>query len=535
MIEILKVPYLGTAEDDVLVAEWFVQEGESFRKGQIVAAVETLKAAFEVEAEADGVLLRRLVEEGARAALQAPLALFAAPGVEVDDAAIDAAAAEVAAAADGQAEAPAEPASSDGGAPAAPAQTGGDAPAAPAARRLARERGIDLGQVRGTGPAGLIRVEDVEAFSPAASALADGTLDPAFLAHLRADRAAFAALGSDFKVALYRRHGALLGDGAHLAPGAVLLVDKLVLGAGAYFGPNTTVEAAELHAGDLLHFGRDCRVRCTKIECGDNAFFTDDIEIGGGGAMEPEAELVVGSHGFVGEHVHLNPCRRLELGDEVVVSRNAVVMTHSFGGSILKGYPNRFAGVRVGSYAQIGIQATLFPGVEMGEGSILLSGSSLVSSVPPGRLYGGVPAKDLKGAHDSLDAENFARIAADLVAEFARQLGLRGFEVSDGADGADATVAVKHKGQVHVLRLVLGDAVPAALSAAVAEEVHVYAACGDAAWDAAPDVVIDLGGGGSVPRIRGSQGPLADAFREFLRKRGVRLEPRTWAYKGGWL
>jgi hypothetical protein len=37
------------------------------------------------------------------------------------------------------------------------------------------------------------------------------------------------------------------------------------------------------------------------------------------------------------------------------------------------------------------------------------------------------------------------------------------------------------------------------------------------------------------PRIRGPIGPLAAAFREFLRKRGCRLHPRTWAYTGGWL
>ena len=37
------------------------------------------------------------------------------------------------------------------------------------------------------------------------------------------------------------------------------------------------------------------------------------------------------------------------------------------------------------------------------------------------------------------------------------------------------------------------------------------------------------------PRLRGPLGPLAAAFREFLRKRGVRMEPRTWSYTGGWL
>jgi hypothetical protein len=37
------------------------------------------------------------------------------------------------------------------------------------------------------------------------------------------------------------------------------------------------------------------------------------------------------------------------------------------------------------------------------------------------------------------------------------------------------------------------------------------------------------------PRLVGVGGPLTEAFREFLRKRGIRLEPRTWTYRGGWL
>ncbi len=531
MTSLLKVPYLGTAEDDVLLAEWFVGEGDAFRKGEAIAVVETLKATFEVEAEADGVLHRQIVEEGTRVPLQAALGVIGAPGEAADDAAIEALMVEAAASQEVVEDIePAEPAQAS----TVSASGGSDAPVAPAARRVASELGVDLSTVRGTGPNGLVRVEDVEAAAAgggAGATVVDGNVDPAFLDHIRADRAAFAALASDFKVALYRKHGAILGNGTHIAPGAMLLVDKLVTGDDAFFGPDTSVEARSLQAGDLLHFGRNCAVRCTKIVCGDNAFFTDDIEIGGGGALEPEAELIVGSHGFVGEHVHLNPCRRLEIGDEVVISRNAVVMTHSFGGSILKGYPNRFSGVRIGSFSQVGILATLFPGVEMGEGSILLSGSSLVSSMPAGRMFGGVPAVDMKSAAQALSDEAFAGIARELVWEFGRQLRLRGREVTTAESENEIVQTVANDGQRHVLRF--GMTALADYSDAVAEEVRAITNLDDAAWDAAPSdvVTIDL----ATPRIQGLAGPLASAFREFLRKRGVRLRPRSWAYKGGWL
>ncbi|MCA8942476.1 MAG: pyruvate dehydrogenase complex dihydrolipoamide acetyltransferase, partial [Planctomycetes bacterium] len=109
MASILRVPYLGTAEDDVLLAEWFVDEGDAFRKGDAVAVVETLKATFEVEAEADGVLLRRVVAEGVRVSLQAAIGVVGEPGEQPVAADIDELVSKAAAERAGAASADAEP------------------------------------------------------------------------------------------------------------------------------------------------------------------------------------------------------------------------------------------------------------------------------------------------------------------------------------------------------------------------------------------------------------------------------------------
>ena len=55
----------------------------------------------------------------------------------------------------------------------------------------------------------------------------------------------------------------------------------------------------------------------------------------------------------------------------------------------------------------------------------------------------------------------------------------------------------------------------------------------DADYTAVPSDLTAIGL--EPPRVRGPLGPLAAALREFLRKRGIRLEPRSWAYTGGWL
>ncbi|MBK8975098.1 MAG: E3 binding domain-containing protein [Planctomycetes bacterium] len=536
MVELLKVPYLGTAEEDVVVAKWLVAAGAPVRRGEAVAVVETLKAAFEVEAERDGVLVRTLVDEGARVSVQAPLAVVAAAGEAPDDGAIDALLADAALGATPVTSAPA-PATPRTAAARAP---GAEPEASPAARAKARELCIDLAQVRGTGPGGLIRVEDVEMAvalaadgngGGTADARADGELDPEFVARLRHEADTFAALSSPLKIAIYRRFGARIGDDVEIGPGAWLRARRIVVGDGSRFGADTTIEADELVTGRLAQFAARCKVRCRRIRLGDNAFFAPDVEIGGGGAMDPEAELIVGSHGFVGEHVHLNPCRRLEIGDEVVVSRSAIVMTHSFGGSILKGYPNRFAPVRIGHGCQVGISAMLFPGVEMGDGSILLSNSTLVTSIPPGRMFGGVPATDQRAAAHPPTAAGLLALAADLVRELARQLELRGRDVELLDRHGALQLTVTADGRAH--RLVYGTTPPPLGGDLPCEDIWVAPGIDDATFAAAPAerTVFDLG----APRLRGPSGPLADALREFLRKRGVRLEPRTWTYPGGWL
>ncbi|GAB4142560.1 MAG: hypothetical protein Fur0037_09810 [Planctomycetota bacterium] len=528
MVLIQRLPYLGTAEEDVLLAEWRVADGQPVRRGETIAVVETLKATFEVEAERDGVLLRRLAETGSRVPIGEPIAAIGDEGEVVDERALRLA--------HRPAEPPqtaSDPTGSSGGPPAESMRPAGavppSMPAAPAARRRASELGVDLERVRGTGRGGMIRVEDVER---AAASTSEGIVDPEFLRLVRADARAFGGLSSDLKVALYRRHGASIGLDCRIGEGTVLLAGRLVLGRGAFFGPGCLIEARELAAGSLLHFGAYCRVRATRAAFGDNAFFTDHVEIGGGGAMDPEALIEVGSHGFVGEHAHLNPCRPIRIGDEVVISRNAVIMTHSFGASALAGYPNRFAGVRIGDRAQIGIGAVLFPGTEVGEGAIVMSGSSLVSSVPPGRMFGGVPARDLKAAARSLSAAERTSLAADLVEEFGRQLELRGREVERGRHREERRLSVADGRNRHLLRFCAQGAFEE-IAGDHAEEIRVAMAFPEGVFDALPRRIAGIELDSS--RIRGDKGPLACAFREFLRKRGIRLEPRAWSYTGGWL
>jgi pyruvate dehydrogenase E2 component (dihydrolipoamide acetyltransferase) len=153
------LPRLGQGMESGTIVRWLKSEGEPVEKGEPLFEVDTDKVTQDVEAEASGVLLKIAVAEG-EVAVGQTIAFIGEVGESVPEAAVPAAEAgakqtEVAETAPVE-ESPVPVHS------AAPSVTNGRIKASPLARRLARERGIELSSVRGTGPEGRIVAEDVE-------------------------------------------------------------------------------------------------------------------------------------------------------------------------------------------------------------------------------------------------------------------------------------------------------------------------------------------------------------------------------------
>jgi pyruvate dehydrogenase E2 component (dihydrolipoamide acetyltransferase) len=187
----VKLPRLGQGMESGTIVRWLKAEGDTVEKGEPLYEVDTDKATQEVEAEASGVLLRIAVAEG-EVPVGQTVALIGEPGESVPDAPPEpAGAAEQAPEAEPeeqQAEAPAEtgqpaPATAFGSVVnGGREQGGGRVKASPLARRIARERGVDLGSVQGTGPDGRVVAEDVERAAvqaPAAAAAPSAPVAPA--------------------------------------------------------------------------------------------------------------------------------------------------------------------------------------------------------------------------------------------------------------------------------------------------------------------------------------------------------------------
>jgi pyruvate dehydrogenase E2 component (dihydrolipoamide acetyltransferase) len=169
----IQMPRLSDTMEEGVIANWHKQVGDKVARGEVVAEIETDKALMELEAYDDGVLEKILVEAGTTVPIGEPIAVLGDGSGSAAEAAPAPAAPAPAAAEPAAEEAPAAPAPAPAADPvetAAPAESGSKPKASPLAKAVAKEKGVDLGTVQGTGPGGRIIRADIEAAASAAPA-----------------------------------------------------------------------------------------------------------------------------------------------------------------------------------------------------------------------------------------------------------------------------------------------------------------------------------------------------------------------------
>src|SRR6476619_2786756 len=175
MAEVIKMPKMSDTMTEGVIAAWHKKVGDPVKKGDVLADIETDKATMELESYKNGKLLYQGAQPGEKIAVNDLLCIIGDEG-KVDVNSI------VAASKGGvqpQAQAPQQPSSAPSAAqpaaqqPSQPAQATsqsttpeGRIKASPLAKQLAREKGIDLSQVQGTGDNGRIVKSDIDNYKP---------------------------------------------------------------------------------------------------------------------------------------------------------------------------------------------------------------------------------------------------------------------------------------------------------------------------------------------------------------------------------
>ena len=162
------MPQMGYDMKEGTVVRWHKKEGDPVARGDVLAEIETDKATVEFEAFTAGVMRKIVAQEGVTIPVGQLIAVITAPDEPLPD--------DILAQTEPTAESPGPPsteeeakAGSQQPSPAPPSQTG-EVRASPIARRLASERGIDLSRIQGTGPGGRIVEQDVVGYQETAPA-----------------------------------------------------------------------------------------------------------------------------------------------------------------------------------------------------------------------------------------------------------------------------------------------------------------------------------------------------------------------------
>jgi acetyltransferase-like isoleucine patch superfamily enzyme len=501
-----------------------VPDRERVQKGQVVCLVETSKALLELEAPGNGILLH-LYGEGDEVELGGRIAVIA----ESDE--------ELAAAEESS---PAKALSVE---PAGPAN------ATRRAVELAEEHGIDLATIEKDG---FITAEDVERLVAARAAEEvvtapglfqgislegvtlpavlelpeeEGRLEESFLESLRSDPDAFRSLSSDERCDAYRRHGASIGDGVRLGEGTILIAPRIVVGDGVEISDGGLVRCEEVFAvGALTNVGPRLEIQCRRAFIGANGHLGRDVRVGGGGRRDPWATLAVGDLVFVGDEAFINPCRPVVIGREVFVTMRSMLVTHNIGHSVLEGFENRFAPIVLEDRAQVGLAAVVYAGCRLGREAIVASNSYVVSDVPAGKLAIGVPAKTIGVSARPVPRARQPQLVRRMLDDLRELLELRGVDV---AAGSDHSIAIRVDGTTSLVLFV--EKVDTTFEPPETDGELVVLTLEVAGEPSEGLAVLDLVG----RRLHGTGGIVLDSVREFCRKRGIRLDPGPWRYRGG--
>jgi pyruvate dehydrogenase E2 component (dihydrolipoamide acetyltransferase) len=177
-VTVITMPLLSDTMKEGVIAEWHFKVGDSIKSDDAIADVETDKATMEVTAYAEGTLLYVGVEKGQAAKVNDIIAIVGKEGTDITPL-LEGGNAAASAPASAPAAIESKTAETSTSTPAAQSSTSSSSDArikaSPLARKIAKEKGISLEQIKGSADGGRIVKKDVESFTPQASAAATGS------------------------------------------------------------------------------------------------------------------------------------------------------------------------------------------------------------------------------------------------------------------------------------------------------------------------------------------------------------------------
>lgn len=215
---------------------------------------------------------------------------------------------------------------------------------------------------------------------------------------------------------------------------------------------NVYIEAGEIVLGENFKYGKDIDIRVRgKFQIGANSVIGDRFKavaeeiiigdyffnvptdsrgmfIGGGAAGFPNAKLKIGDR-MVCHTGHINLACPVTIGDDVGLSHDVDIITHGFWASVLEGYPRLFSGVTIGNNVIVGWKTVIMSGVTIADNTVIGAQATVTKSLTtPKGIYVGAPAKLVKMVEEPSLEEKY-KMFVEIEKEFRELMSY--YEVGD--------------------------------------------------------------------------------------------------------
>jgi len=169
------------------------------------------------------------------------------------------------------------------------------------------------------------------------------------------------------------------------------------IGQNVTFGNNVSISLkGDFSIGDFSRLGNNVNIRGNNVSFGEHLFHSQGLQIGGGGRQHPDANFEIGDRCTIHNNF-INVCEPIKIGNDVGLSQDVAIITHGYWLSVLDGFPASFAGVTIADGVIVGYRSVILMGVNIERNCVIGANSTVTKSLLVKGIYGGTPAKFIKG------------------------------------------------------------------------------------------------------------------------------------------
>jgi acetyltransferase-like isoleucine patch superfamily enzyme len=200
---------------------------------------------------------------------------------------------------------------------------------------------------------------------------------------------------------------------------------EVVIGEDCYIGENVEINVrGKFELGRCSVILDGSKINCQEFIAGEYLFMASGVEVGRGGNTNPESKVRIGDHVGIFEKTIINPNSPVTIGNDVGIGGEVMIWTHGAWLDIEQGYPADFGPVTIGNNVWLPARCIVLPNISIGDDVVIGINSVITKNVPSGAMAAGIPCKVLRENYfpRPFDQESFTQKVNEIIAYWKNNL-----------------------------------------------------------------------------------------------------------------